>query len=51
MSKVRKNLSVFPEQAPEHFSIGWTHPIERKTLRINGLEHVLINENSDISEF
>ena len=33
------------------FPIGWIHPIARKTLQINKLEHGLINENSDISEF
>jgi len=30
-------LSVF-------FSIGRTHPIEKKTLKINNLEHVLIGK-------
>ena len=26
------------------FPIGWNHPIERKKLKINGLEHVLIRK-------
>ena len=42
------NLSPF---ALERFPIGWNHSIEKKTLQINKLEHVLKSENADISKF
>jgi len=34
----RKSLAL------ERFPIGWNHPIGKKTLKINNLEHVLIGK-------
>ncbi len=30
--------------ASERFLIGWNHPIKKKTLKINKVEHVLIEK-------
>ena len=38
-----------PKGDLERFPTGWNHPIDKKTLKIKKLEHVL-RETSDISD-
>ena len=48
MSKYRKGWSTFPGHALERIPIGWNHPIDKNTLKINLLEHVLIGKVSQL---
>ncbi len=48
--KLGQGLRLFRQSHTlERFPIGWTHPIEKKTLKINRLEHVLIGKVRNFS--
>jgi hypothetical protein len=44
----RKSPSTFSEHALERIPIGWNRPIDKNTLKINLLEHVLIGKVSQL---
>jgi hypothetical protein len=41
-------LRIKAQSVLERFPIGWNHPIDKNTLKINILEHVLIGKVSQL---
>jgi D-alanyl-D-alanine carboxypeptidase (penicillin-binding protein 5/6) len=37
-----KPVSIFPRPALERLSTGWSHPVDKKSLQIQKLEHILV---------